>query len=279
MESIELHIDIVKDNITAIDSIRCHSSLSKNLIKKIMSCGAVWLSRNNSTKRIHRATKKLFVNDQIHLYYNEKIINQIPANCQLISDNNDYSIWNKAAGVFSQGTRYGDHCTMQRYAEKNLLPQRNAFIVHRLDRDANGLIILAHSKKAAALFSALFKNRKIHKTYQVIVEGNVSLANIPYKITSPVDNKNAISIIEKLSYNKETGQTQVQVNIQTGRKHQIRKHMLSLGHPVVGDTLYGQSSQPETNLEDEKVRAKLELTAWKLEFICPITLEAKSYQL
>ncbi len=233
-----------------------------------MAAGAVWVSKNKSTKRLRRATKILSQNDKIHVYYKQHIIELKPQDCQLIADEGDYSVWNKPYGTFSQGTMYGDHCTVQRYAEKHLKPQRNAFIVHRLDRDANGLILLAHSKKAAALLSALFKHRKIKKNYQVIVMGHLQLDNIPFEIDQDIDGKASLSTIEELFYSSEKNQTTLDVSIGTGRKHQIRKHMAFLGHPVVGDKLYASTEQ---NKETE-----LKLRAWKLAFNSPFSSQKPS---
>jgi len=273
MNPIELHLCVNESTITAVDFISQQSPFSKNLIKKVMSCGAVWLTRKTTTQRIRRATKVLLNNDEIHIYYNEQIINHIPHPCLLIADEGEYSVWYKPAGIFSQGTKFGDHCTVQRFSEMHLKPQRNAFIVHRLDRDAKGLILLAHSKKAATLLSALFQNREIKKTYQIVIEGHLQIEQFPYSIKTPIDGKHASSTIEKADYVTGLNQTRVQISIQTGRKHQIRKHMASLGYPVVGDNLYGSHVQSANN------GIKLELTAWKLEFNSPFNHQHKIYQL
>ena len=95
----------------------------------------------------------------------------------LIEDLIDYSVWYKPYGMLSQGSKWSDHCTIARFAQKNLSNERPAFIVHRLDRAATGLILIAHSKKAAKALSSLFENRTIEsnsleKFYQIIVHGN-----------------------------------------------------------------------------------------------------------
>ncbi|MFK5985469.1 MAG: RluA family pseudouridine synthase [Pseudomonadota bacterium] len=274
MKSLELHLVVSDNSIPAVDYIKQQSTLSKGLIKKIMSAGAVWLSRKNSTGRLRRATKALLKGDEVHLYYKQHIIDLIPQDCQLIADEGDYSVWNKPAGTYSQGTRYGDHCTVQRYAEKHLKPQRNAFIVHRLDKDANGIILLAHSKNAATLLSSLFKNRNIQKTYKLLVEGHLQVDTLPYKINQAIDGKTSISIINTIRYQKETDQTKLEVSIETGRKHQIRKHMAFLGHPIVGDPLY---ASPESIIKNLNI--KLQLSAWKLSFNSPFNNQPKTYQL
>jgi len=236
-----------------------------------MQNGAVWLSHGSSTKRLRRASKLLHAGEQIHVYYDPHIINSASQVPQLIADEGMYSVWHKPAGMFSQGTRYGDHCTVQRWAEKNLLPQRNAFIVHRLDRDAQGLLLLAHSKLAAAALSKLFQQRLIKKQYLVSVEGDMSDFKLPFDINTPLDGKEAATTILSTKYNQSSNQTELLIDIHTGRKHQIRKHLSSLGFAVVGDKIYGNSVT--TNQA-----TSLKLRAFNLRFTCPISNKPKHYE-
>ena len=91
---------------------------------------------------------------------------------------------------------------------------------------------------------------------------------MPYKITDAIDNKPAVSKIiatKKINGNK----TIVTIEIETGRKHQIRKHLSELGYPIVGDRLYG-SGQSEDNLQ---------LTSRQIRFNCPLTNVVREYSL
>ncbi|NOR36869.1 MAG: RNA pseudouridine synthase, partial [Woeseiaceae bacterium] len=126
-----------------------------------MTHGAVWVTRGSNTQRLRRAKRALRVDDEIHLYYNAEILAEVPAEPTLVADVDGYSVWNKPYGLRSQGSKWGDHCTVARWAERNLQPERPAFTVHRLDRAANGLILVAHSKKIAAALSELFRERKV----------------------------------------------------------------------------------------------------------------------
>jgi len=271
LTKLELHLKVSDGSIKAVDFISQNSQFSKGMVKKIMLKGAVWWTRQNSTKRLRRSSKDLSNDDQIHLYYDEAILNQIPNVCRLIADEDKYSVWFKPYGTFSQGSKYGDHCTINRWSEQHLKPERNAFIVHRLDRAAQGLILLAHSRKAAATFSELFKQRKINKTYKVVVHGEVKLTeHQPIKMDTPLDGKNALSFIHHSNYDESKNQSTLAIEIHTGRKHQIRQHMALMGHPVVGDRLYGPEN---SNIDD------LQLTAYKLEFTCPFSGKTKKYSL
>jgi len=251
-------IKSISENPTSLISEKC--DLSKQKSKVLLQKGCVWVTRNNKTKRIKRASKALKAGDQVHLYYNESVLNSFPTPAQLVHDKGTYTIWVKPYGMYSQGSKWGDHCTIYRWAEQHLLPQRPAFIVHRLDRAANGLMILAHSKTMAATLSKMFQNHEIEKTYEAIVHGELVTGQFPLKVDTPVQQKTALSFIESQSYNKKTNTSKVRVKIETGRKHQIRIHLSELGHPIVGDRLYGIGNES----------LDLQLTSKKLKFICPV---------
>jgi len=146
--------------------------------------------------------------------------------------------------------------------------------VHRLDKSANGLIILAHKKTVAAKFSKMFENREVQKKYRVVIEGELTFSNLPEnslpcEINNMQDDKRAISEILSFEYDSINSQTTVELKIKTGRKHQIRRHFSSLGYPVAGDRLYGASN----------LNVDLQLSSVELAFICPITSMQKKYKL
>ena len=170
--------------------------------------------------------------------------------------------------MYSQGSKWGDHCTIYRWAEQQLQPQRPAFLVHRLDRAASGLIIVAHSKKVATAFSELFKNRHIQKQYRAIVEGSLHHLTLPYTISDEIDNKPAVSKIIATD-ELENNRTNLTIEIETGRKHQIRKHLAGIDYPIVGDRLYGFKQSAEN----------LQLQSCYLKFNCPVTNTIQEYSL
>ena len=272
-EKLEIHIEIKDSDLVAIDQIADVTELSKQRIKYAMKKGAVWLThaseddKGSHTQRLRRVKKQLNVGDTLHLYYDEKLLAVEPPTAILISDEGDYSIWYKPYGMLSQGSRWSDHCTINRWAEQHLTPERPAFLVHRLDRAASGIILVAHKKSAASALAALFEKRDIDKRYRVIVHGNFGV--YPRTISNEIDGRAASSRASLLSYDSESNRSLLEVKIESGRKHQIRRHLAEIDFPVVGDRLYG----------DEDDSEDLQLIAYRLSFVDPTTKEERDYQL
>ena len=260
-----LTIDDDSSQLKASQLLATHTNLSQAKIKDAMQKGAVWLLRGDGKKRLRRASKPLQVGDKLELNYNAQLLNQEVPEPQLIHDAHDYSVWFKPYGLNCQGSRWGDFASINRWVEINLpkllnSSERPVFLVHRLDRATTGLILLCHSKTAARLFTTMFQEGKIEKSYQAIVCGDFSDIPQAYEVDKIVDGKAAQSIFSYVDKKDEC--SLVDVNILTGRKHQIRQHLRALGYPIVGDRLYGNG---ENEVRD------LQLQAVSLRFNCPIT--------
>ncbi len=272
-QQLEFHLTVPKSEQQLLELLSEQTSLTKSQLKQAMDKGALWLSHKGNTRRLRRAKSKLLKGDELHLYFDPNILQQTPRPPQLIYDAVNYSIWFKPYGVFCQGSKWSDHCVLHRLVEKSL--QRNCFPVHRLDRAAQGLVIVAHSKTLARQLSSLFELRQIHKVYRAIVHGELSTAagkgTFPITVNSPIKGKPAISHITPIECRPPY--SMLEVNIETGRKHQIRRHLADIGHPIVGDRLYGPplaewSAQPYTSTE---AIPDLQLSAHRLAFNCPLS--------
>lgn len=148
-------------------------------------------------------------------------------------------------------------------------------IVHRLDKDTSGVMVVARTVKAHSSLAAQFKNRQVRKRYLALVHG--SLERDSGRVVAPIGRhpvhrqKMAVSL-QGGNYAASSwrrlqqfaGLTLVEVQIETGRTHQIRVHMASIGHPVAGDLLYG------SNRGNEMFSRQM-LHSWKLCFIHPDT--------
>ena len=146
-------------------------------------------------------------------------------------------------------------------------------IVHRLDKDTTGVIIVAKNDAAHAALAKQIEERKVHRRYVAVVQGDLDQKK--FKIDAPIarDKTNRLKMAvdpkgkPAITHIAEIGRiaegTVVYVNLETGRTHQIRVHLASIGHPVVGDPLY--SSQ--------KTDLPLQLHAASIEFTQPTTDE------
>ena len=266
----EIHIRVESSEDNAVDLLSVATGLPKQQIKAAMNKGAAWLTRSGHSQRLRRAKRALAEGDELHLYYDSQILAEAPAAPNLLADVGGYSVWRKPYGLRSQGSKWGDHCTVARWAEQHLQPERTSFTVHRLDLAANGLILVAHSKTVAAALSKLFREREIEKHYRAVVTGDFSGQPDPVRIELPVDDKAAISEASFRQLRADGQRSLVDVQIETGRKHQIRQHLAALGHPVCGDRMYGTGEQDGVDLQ---------LTASRLAFHCPVNNEPVVYEL
>jgi tRNA pseudouridine32 synthase / 23S rRNA pseudouridine746 synthase len=250
---------------TACELLAVAARLSRSRIKDAMVKGGVWLRTGRSKRRrLRRVTTVPAGGDLLELFYDENLLGREPPPARCLHDERQYSVWHKPAGLLAQGNDYGDHCSLLRQAELAL--QRPIYPVHRLDREAAGLMLIAHHRQAAARLSGLFRENGIRKHYIIRVTGRPDPAH--GTILLPLDGKLAITEYSLLHYDPGTASSMVAVELKTGRLHQIRRHFHLLGYPVLGDSRYGTGNK---NTEG------LQLEAVTLAFRCPSTGREQSF--
>ncbi|MBW0146480.1 RluA family pseudouridine synthase [Marinobacter arenosus] len=251
--SIDLTLEHTK---IAVDALSEASGLPKQRIKDAMNKGACWWTHKGKQVRLRKAKREIRAGTRLQLFYDDVVLGRKPENPDCLEDRGRYSVWFKPHGMLAQGSQWGDHCSLLRMAETEL--RRDSFLVHRLDADAAGLMLIAHDPKAAGALSQCFASRTITKEYQARVRGLLQAQD--RLIDTPIDGKTAASRVTTLRTEEDDETSLLRVNIETGRKHQIRKHLAGIGHPIVGDRLYGQPAS-----------VSLQLLAVRLEYDCPLT--------
>lgn len=234
------------------------TSLPKETLSDAANKGAVWLQRNGKGKilRIRSVESLVAPEDKINFYYDLRVLalDEISeATC--VYESSNYGVWLKAAGVMPQGTQASDHTSLLRYVEK--LKNKEVYLIHRLDRETEGLMIIGYTSESAAKLGELFQKNKITKIYQAIVRGEIERGH-KQTINESLDGKEAVTHFESLQ--NKNGRSLLSIKIDTGRLHQIRRHLEFIDHPVMGDPKYGRGN---------KNRDGLKLLAKSLNFLDP----------
>ena len=194
----------------------------------------------------------------------------------IVFEDEELIVIDKQAGLLSISTEKEKRATayslLSSYVKKQNVDNK-IFVVHRLDRETSGLMLFAKSEEVKYHLQELWNNTVIERTYLAIVEGVIEkpegvitsylVEGKTFKVHSSQDpkrGKKAITNYKVLKQNKNY--SLLKVNLETGRKNQIRVHMQDIGHSVVGDKKYGAGSNPIK---------RLGLHAQQLSFIHPIT--------
>lgn len=241
--------------------------LPKTRVKDCMAKGGVWWGRNGrSMVRLRRATAEARPGDRLEINFDPALLALIPQEPTCLFRDRRYSVWDKPAGVLSQGTRHADHCALPRLAQGPLGLKTEPHPVHRLDREAMGLMLLAHDGQAAAKLSELFRLGLVEKEYVVIVAGIPDWTDL--SVDHPLDGKPSLSHFHVLQTDPRTRATLVSARIETGRTHQIRRHLAGVGFPILGDPRHGR---------DNTCSQGLRLVATRLALVCPFTGQQREW--
>ena len=186
----------------------------------------------------------------------------------ILENNENFIVINKPAGVAVQSGTRSLKNIIDILKESKYFNDQKPHIVHRLDKETSGVLIIAKNRSYAQLFTSLFRIRKIHKTYLALTFGKIQKAkntlkdNLIYyegkkKITQKaITHYKVLKNSEKYSF--------VELNPITGRKHQLRRQLYNIGNPIIGDNKYYFS----INRKNTDIKKKsLMLHAYKIKFM------------
>lgn len=210
---------------------------------------------------------------------------------EVVYEDNHIIIVNKAPGEIVQGDRTGDEPlveTLKKWIKEKYAKPGNVFcgVTHRLDRPVGGLVIFAKTSKALSRMNEMFRNGEVKKTYWAITKNmppKVEDTLVHYITTVEKNNKSYASLQEKKGSQKAVlmykliGSSDtynlIEVNLLTGRKHQIRVQMSAIGCPIKGDLKYGaerSNSDGSISLLARRVEFRHPVSGVKIDVTAPV---------
>lgn len=240
------------------------SAIFKALRKKDIRINDVKISEN----------VVLHTNDIVTIYIVDDVLFGGSIKFSIIYEDNNILIVNKPSGIAVTESSNNEP-TLTELIQKQF---NNTKIMpcHRLDRNTSGLVIYAKNNDALSILLNAFKNNQINKYYKCTVVGKMEKSDETLVAYLFKDNKKSQVFISKIpkdgyrkiithykviEYHKQTNTSVLEVKLETGRTHQIRAHLSSIGHPLVGDGKYGKN---EINKKLGKTTQELE--AYKICF-------------
>ena len=277
MPRIELVVDEENAGIRLDAYLAENTPLSRTAIQKLIEKGEVFLNDSLPNKKV-----KTEVGDRIAFDYQEKVMTQIlPQDIPLdiVYEDEDLIVINKPKDMVvhpAVGNESGTLVNALLYHCKELSDVNGYYrpgIVHRIDKDTSGLLIVAKNDFAHQALSAQLADRSLSRVYEAVVRGRLreDSGTVDRPIGRHPTDRKRMAVIERNSRPAVThwevlarynGYTHIRCRLETGRTHQIRVHMASIGHPLLGDGVYGAPC-PEKGLEGQCLHAR------ELKFIHP----------
>ena len=223
---------------------------------KLKTDDKIYLNNFHPNNSYHLSKKKKYIPSKRDIKVSDSFI---------VEDNENFCVINKPYGLAVQGGNKVKENLVDLIAKNKIFLNSKPFIVHRIDKETSGILIVAKNRKYAQLFASLFRIRKIHKSYLSICHGEIEKVKglfdcdlIRYDKDRKISER-AITNYKVLD--KNTNSTLLILNPVTGRKHQIRKQLFSIGFPVIGDSKY--------NFPENKINKyhNLMLHAYSIKFM------------
>ena len=227
-------------------------NLPQSLVEKIIRLNKVKVNKKNT-----KSSYRLQTGDIVTVYdiskfkvtERPKILKYKPSRAEvnfyddyIIENNENFVVINKPAGIAVQSGTKSFKNIIDILKDTKYFKNYKPYIVHRLDKETSGILIVAKTREYAQLFTSLFRIRKIHKTYVALTYGKISKSKDTLKDDLIYYDNNKKIVQKAISHLKVLKSSEnysyVELNPITGRKHQLRKQLYIIGNPIVGDDKY-----------------------------------------
>ena len=227
---------------------------SRSLVKTVLRDRQIFVEK----KAVTQFDYPLLAGQHVEVRWDRSAADKKGHELKIIHEDQDLIVIDKPFGLLTVATDKEKRKTAYAMLSAHVKmqdPENKIFIVHRLDRETSGLLLFAKSEKIKKQIQETWETTIAERTYIAVVEGQVeppegtvtswlteSKALIVYSSQNPQHGKKAITHYKKLRDNSQF--SLLQLNLETGRKHQIRVHMQEIKHPIIGDDKYGASQNP-----------------------------------
>jgi 23S rRNA pseudouridine1911/1915/1917 synthase len=225
----------------------------------------------------------LIPGQRIEICWQPALAEQLPHGLRIVFEDQDLIVVDKPAGLLTVATakekRRTAYALLSQYV-KTSHPESKIFVIHRLDQETSGLLMFARREDIQEQIQKTWEEAIRERTYVAVVEGVVapaagtisswlteSSAFKVYSSRNPNHGRRSVTHYRKIGGNKTY--SLVELNLETGRKHQIRVHLQDIGHPVIGDKKYGSGGNP---------LGRLGLHASVLAFIHPKSGDVRRFE-
>jgi len=237
------------------------ANLSSKLSQSLLNKGKI-LNHKNKRLQKNQTIKEGFI--QVNIF------EPISKGLKPLFETEHFAIFDKPSGLLVHPVSINTEYTLLDEIKYHF--KDDASLIHRIDKETSGLVLVAKNKYSEMILKEKFENREFKKTYKAIVHGeiknkteiNTPITNdiglIKIKMKTYKDGKESTTFITPISFNKIKNQTLVKASPLTGRQHQIRVHLDSIKHRIIGDPIYGIDEKIADKILNKKVTKEERMT-------------------